>query len=155
MSFERQEYGRARAWLRKAEDVVGDLARTALSRHACSCLGYLYLVEGNLTAAFQNCPAMEIFPIGRIESDLAATLHQFSRRGNAYRALEDAAAHETRALALWRKEFGDRHYYVMKAWISLYRSRRLVQMACGGEQRPERVEYRSDTRGSCELCSSY
>src|SRR5882672_10998990 len=25
MSFERQEYGRARAWLRKAEDVVGDL----------------------------------------------------------------------------------------------------------------------------------
>jgi hypothetical protein len=32
---------------------------------------------------------------------------------------KEAIIHETRALAIWRQQFGDRHYYVMKAWISL------------------------------------
>src|SRR5712672_1620831 len=48
--------------------------------------------------------------------------------------VEDAAAHETRALALWRKEFGDRHYYVMKAWISLSS----LQASCGKWRDAER-----------------
>jgi uncharacterized protein HemY len=33
--------------------------------------------------------------------------------------LAKAAEHEEQALTLWRERFGDRHYYVMKAWISL------------------------------------
>jgi hypothetical protein len=39
--------------------------------------------------------------------------------GADFGRLGEAAVHEKKALAIWRQQFGDQHYYVMKAWISL------------------------------------
>jgi tetratricopeptide (TPR) repeat protein len=121
MSFERQEYGRARGWLRKAEDVVGDLGPDSPEQaRLLNAWGTLYLVEGNLTAAVQKLSrAVAISESVASRADLAATLHNLAGLEMHTGQVEDAAAHETRALALWREELGDRHYYVMKAWISL------------------------------------
>jgi uncharacterized protein HemY len=51
--------------------------------------------------------------------DLAAALHSLAAVEMQTRHLDEAVVHETRALAIWRQQLGDRHRYVMKAWISL------------------------------------
>ena len=51
--------------------------------------------------------------------DRAAALHNLAAVEMHRNRLAEAEAHETEALAIWRERFGERHYYVVKAWISL------------------------------------
>jgi tetratricopeptide (TPR) repeat protein len=114
ISFERREYGEARRWLREAEGLDPDAAERVRLLNAS---GTLHLVEGNLTAAQRDLS--QAVAVSATPADLAAALHNLAAVEMQTRRLEDATVHETKALALWRQELGDRHYYVMKAWIGL------------------------------------
>jgi tetratricopeptide (TPR) repeat protein len=77
-------------------------------------------VEGNLTAAERDLSrAVAISDSIATSLDLAAALHNLAAVEMHTRRLREATVHETKALAIWRQQLGDRHYYVMKAWISL------------------------------------
>jgi tetratricopeptide (TPR) repeat protein len=121
ISFERQEYTMARGWLRQAEDTLRGLGQDAPERvRLLNAWGTLHLVEGNLTAAERELSrAVEMSESMAAPTDLAAALHNLAAVEMHTGRLRDATAHEMKALAIWRRQFGDRHYYVMKALISL------------------------------------
>lgn len=121
VSFERHEYGESRRWLREAEDSLRGMSEGAPQRaRLLSARGTLYLVEGNLTAAEQDLSrAVAISESVATPPDLAAVLHNLAAVEMQMGQLNEAIIHETRALANWQRQLGDRHYYVLKAWISL------------------------------------
>jgi len=121
IAFERQDYTAARGWLRQAEDTLRDVGRDTPARvRLLNAWGTLHLVEGNLTAAEQELSrAVEMSEWLAAPSDLAAALHNLAAVEMHTGRLRDATANETKALTIWRQQFGDRHYYVMKALISL------------------------------------
>jgi tetratricopeptide (TPR) repeat protein len=117
VEFERRDYGQAGRWLNQAEEVIRDLPATAPERfRLLNARGTLHLVQGNLaTAEREISRAVEIAQ----PEDRAAALHNLAAVEMHRNRLAEAAGHEAQALALWRDRFGDRHNYVMKAWISL------------------------------------
>jgi len=121
VSFDLQHYDRARGWLQQAERSVCDPARNSPeSGRLLNAWGALHLVEGNLTAAERELSqAVEASPADELPNDLAVALHNLAAVEMHRRHLAEAAAHEEKALAMFRQQFGDRHYYVMKAQISL------------------------------------
>lgn len=129
VSFERQEYGQARGWLQEAEDTLRGLGRDTPERvRLLNDWGTLHLVEGNLTEAERDLAgALAISKSGASPADLAAALHNLAAVEMQTGRLGEATAHEAKALAIWRQQFGDRHHYVMKAWISLSS----IQGLCG------------------------
>jgi tetratricopeptide (TPR) repeat protein len=121
ISFERQDYSAARQWLAKADNVVGSFDENSPERvRLLNAWGTVHLVEGNLTAAQHNLSrAAAISESVATPADLAAVLHNLAAVEMHIGLLQDAASRERRALTLWRQHFGDRHPYVIKAWISL------------------------------------
>lgn len=121
ISFERQEYAQARRWLDQAETVIDGLEPDAPEHvRLLNNWASLFLVEGNLTAAEKNLSrAVKLLESAGDPLDLAATLHNLASVEMQTGRLDDATAHAIRALAIWRQQLGDRHPYVMKAWISL------------------------------------
>jgi len=121
VSFERQDYSEARRWLREEGEALAGRAADSPERvRLLSASGTLHLVEGNLIAAERDLrQAVAISESVAMPVDLAAALHNLAAVEMRTVHLEEAMAHETRALGLWRRQLGDRHYYVMKAWISL------------------------------------
>jgi len=115
VSFERQDYPAARGWLRQAIP-QDDAERIRL----LNAQGTLELVEGNLTAAERNLKrAADLSASAGNPLDAAAALHNLAAVEMHTGRLRDAESHERQALNLWRRELGDRHHYVLKAWISL------------------------------------
>ena len=121
VSFERQEYGKAHEWLREAEGELHGLRQDAPERlRLLNDWGTLHLVQGNLTAAERDLSrALAISESVATPPDVAALLHNLAAVEMQTGRLGLATLHETKALAILRQQFGDRHYYVMKAWISL------------------------------------
>jgi tetratricopeptide (TPR) repeat protein len=121
VEFERQDYGQAKRWLQQAAATIEGLPAGAPERvRLLNAWGTLHLVQGDLTAAEQELSrAVELGEAVAPPEDRAAALHNLAAVEMHRNRLAKAAAHEEQALALWRERFGDRHYYVMKAWISL------------------------------------
>jgi tetratricopeptide (TPR) repeat protein len=121
VAFERQEYGQARGWLQQAEDTLRGFGPNAPERvRLLNAWGTLHLVEGNLTAAERDLfRAVAVSESVARPLDLAAALHNLAAVEMHTGRLGEAAVHQTKALDIWRQQLGDRHYYVMKAWISL------------------------------------
>lgn len=121
VAFERQEYGLARGWLRDAEAVVSSFPSDAPERlRLVNAWGTLHLVQGNLTAAERELSSAVVLDESvATAADRAAVLHNLAAVEMQIGRLAEASVHQTRALELWRREFGERHHYVMKAWISL------------------------------------
>jgi tetratricopeptide (TPR) repeat protein len=121
ISFESQEYAAGEAWLHKAEDTIRSLGERAPERvRLLNAWGTLHLVEGNLTAAERDLSrAAALSESVATPPDLVAVLHNFAAVEMHTGRLGEALAHETKALTIWKREFGERHRYVMKALISL------------------------------------
>jgi tetratricopeptide (TPR) repeat protein len=121
LAFERQEYVAGGGWLRKAEDTLRGLDENTPERvRLLNAWGTLHLVEGNLTAAERDLSrAVALSEFVASPPDVAAALHNLAAVEMHTGRLWEAAAHETRALTIWKREFGGRHRYVMKALISL------------------------------------
>lgn len=121
VEFERQDYAQSKRWLHQAAETIEGLPAGAPERiRLLNAWGALHLVQGNLTAAERELTrAVELGEPVAPPEDRAATLHNLAAVEMHRNRLAKAFAHETQALALWRERFGDRHYYVMKAWISL------------------------------------
>jgi tetratricopeptide (TPR) repeat protein len=121
VEFERQDYAQAKRWLHQAAEMIEGLPAGAPERvRLLNAWGTLHLVQGDLTAAEQELSrAVELGEPVAPPEDRAAALHNLAAVEMHRNRLVEAAAHEEHALALWRERFGDRHYYVMKAWISL------------------------------------
>jgi tetratricopeptide (TPR) repeat protein len=121
VSFEREEYGQARAWLKEAEGALRGVNQHAPERvRLLNAWGTLHLVEGNLTAAERDLSQAVAMPEPLVTPlDRAAALHNLAAVEMQTGRLSEATVHETKALAIWRQQLGDRHHYVMKAWISL------------------------------------
>jgi tetratricopeptide (TPR) repeat protein len=121
VSFEREEYGQARAWLKEAEGALRGIGQDAPERvRLLNAWGTLHLVEGNLTAAERDLSLAVATPESvAAPLDRAAALHNLAAVEMQTGRLAEATVHETKALAIWRQQLGDRHHYVMKAWISL------------------------------------
>lgn len=121
VAFERQDYEEARRWLHEGlRETDASPADSPERIRLLTASGTLNLVEGNLTAAERDLSqAAATSERVATPSDLAAALHNLAAVEMQMRRLDEATVHETRALAIWRREFDDRHYYVMKAWISL------------------------------------
>lgn len=112
VSFEARDYDAARRWLGRAIP-SDDRDRSRL----LNARGTLHLVEGNLSAAARDLArAIDLTPGG---DGLAAVLHNLAAVEMHTGRLRDAIAHERKALDLWRAELGDRHAYVVKAWVGL------------------------------------
>jgi tetratricopeptide (TPR) repeat protein len=120
ISFDRQENAVAAGWLHKAEDTLAGVGQNAPERvRLLNAWGTLHLVEGNLTAAERDLSrAAELSESIATPPDLAAALHNLAAVEMHIGRLREAAAHETKALTIWKQQFGDRHPYVMKALIS-------------------------------------
>jgi tetratricopeptide (TPR) repeat protein len=119
VEFERQEYVRSERWLRQAEQAIDGLAANAPERvRLLNAWGALHLVRGNFRAAERQLSRSVQFG-DAVPEDRAAALHDLAAVEMHLRRLPEAVAHETQALGIWRARLGDRHYYVMKAWISL------------------------------------
>jgi tetratricopeptide (TPR) repeat protein len=121
VEFERQDYAQSKRWLHQAAETIEGLTTDAPERiRLLNAWGALHLVEGNLTAAERELSrAVELGEPVAPPEDRAAALHNLAAVEMHRNRLAEAFAHEAQALALWRERFGDRHYYVMKAWISL------------------------------------
>jgi tetratricopeptide (TPR) repeat protein len=121
VEFERQDYGQSERWLHQAEQTIEGLPSNAPERaRLLNAWGTLHLVQGNLTAAERELSrAVHLGEPAAPAEDHAAALHNLAAVEMHLGRLPEAAAHETQALAIWKKHFGERHYYVMKAWISL------------------------------------
>ncbi len=121
VEFERQDYTQAKRWLQQAAQTIDGLPAGAPERvRLLNAWGTLHLVQGDLTAAeHELSQAVELGEAVPTPEDRAAALHNLAAVEMHRSRLAEAAAHEKQALALWRERFGDCHYYVMKAWISL------------------------------------
>ena len=121
VEFERQGYAPSERWLHQAAETIEGLPAEAPEHvRLLNALGTLHLVQGNLTAAGRELSrALELGQSIAPPEDRAAVLHNLAALEMHRNRLAEAAAHETQALAIWRERFGERHYYVMKAWISL------------------------------------
>jgi tetratricopeptide (TPR) repeat protein len=121
VEFERQDYAQAKRWLQQAAETIEGLPAEAPERvRLLNAWGTLHLVQGELTAAQRELSrAVELGGSCAPLEDRAAALHNLAAVEMHRNKLAEAAAHEGQALALWRERFGDRHYYVMKALISL------------------------------------
>jgi tetratricopeptide (TPR) repeat protein len=121
VEFERQNYAQAKRWLNQAADAIEGLPAGAPERaRLLNAWGTLHLVQGDLRAAERELSnAVELGKPVAPPEDRAAALHNLAAVEMHRNRLAEAAAHEEEALALWRERFGDRHYYVMKGWISL------------------------------------
>ena len=120
VEFERQDYAQSERWLSQAAATVEGLPEEAPERfRLLNARGTLHLVQGNLTAAERDISRAVAFGGLVAPEDRAAALHNLAAVEMHQNRLGEAAAHEAQALAIWRERFGDRHYYVMKAWISL------------------------------------
>jgi tetratricopeptide (TPR) repeat protein len=118
VSFESRDYRKARGWLREAEETVRGLPADAPERvRLLNAWGTLYLVEGNAGAAQRNLAAA--ISRATAPADRAAALHNLAAAEMQTGNLRDAASHEREAIELAQREFGDRHRFVMKAWIGL------------------------------------
>jgi tetratricopeptide (TPR) repeat protein len=119
MAFERQDYAQTEAWLRQAE--VEGLELNGPERvRLLSNWGALHLVQGKLTAAERELSqSLQLGENVSAPEDRAAALHNLAAVEMHLGRLSEAAKHQTQALDLWRKILGERHYYVMKAWIGL------------------------------------
>ena len=113
-----RDYRQARGWLREAEETVRGLPADAPERvRLLNAWGTLYLVEGNAGAAQRNLAAA--ISRATAPADRAAALHNLAAAEMQTGNLRDAASHEREAIELAQREFGDRHRFVMKAWIGL------------------------------------
>ena len=121
VEFERQEYTESERWLQRAAETIQGLPAGAPERvRLLNAWGTMHLVQGNLTAAQRELSrAVELGELVAPPEDRAAALHNLAAVEMHRNLLAEAAAHEAQALAIWRERFGERHYYVMKAWISL------------------------------------
>jgi tetratricopeptide (TPR) repeat protein len=121
VEFERQDYAESERWLHQAAEIVEGLPAEALERvRLLNSLGTLHLVQGNLTEAERDLSrAVELGQSIAPPEDWAAALHNLAAVEMHWNRLGEASAHETQALAIWRERFGERHYYLKKAWISL------------------------------------
>ena len=120
VEFERQDYAQSERWLNQAAATLDGLPEEAPQRfRLLNARGTLHLVRGNLTAAERDISRAVAFGGLVAPEDRAAALHNLAAVEMHQNRLAEAAAHEAQALAIWRERFGDRHYYVMKAWISL------------------------------------
>lgn len=121
ISFERQEYATVGGWLRKAEAALYGLDEDTPERvRLLNAWGTLHLVEGNLTAAERDLSrAAGLAESMATPPDLAAALHNLAAVEMHTGRLREAAAHERKALTIWKQHLGDRHPYVMKALIGL------------------------------------
>jgi tetratricopeptide (TPR) repeat protein len=121
VNFERRDYAQSERWLHQADQTIRGLPADAPEHvRLLNAWGTLHLVRGNLTAAQQELSrAVELtVRVGRPE-DHAAALHNLAALEMNLGQASAAVAHETQALAIWQKQLGERHYYVMKAWIGL------------------------------------
>ena len=106
--------------MRQADEVVPGLAQDAPERvRLLNAWGTLHLVQGNLTAAERDLSRAVAISDAAAPPDLAAALHNLAAVEMQTGRLGPATVHQTKALEIWRRQFGDRHHYVMKAWISL------------------------------------
>jgi tetratricopeptide (TPR) repeat protein len=111
VEFERRDYAQAAQWLNQAVPASAPERFRLLNAR-----GTLHLVQGNLAAAERDISqALATAP----PEDRAAALHNLAAIKMHRSRLSEAEEYETQALALWRERFGDRHHYVLKAWISL------------------------------------
>lgn len=111
MAINRGDYRQARQWLRKAEDSQQGRPHVQLLNARAT----LHLVEGNLSAAKRDLSRAASIS----EKADAGTLHNLASVEMQTGRLKLAAEHQHKALTIWRQQFGDRHEYVMRAWISL------------------------------------
>jgi len=120
MAFERQDYTQTEVWLRQAEQVEG-LEENGRERvRLLGNWGALHLVQGKLTAAERELSrSVQLGEKIAAPEDRAAALHNLAAVEMHLGRLSEAARHQTEALDLWRKALGERHFYVMKAWIGL------------------------------------
>jgi tetratricopeptide (TPR) repeat protein len=120
VTFEQQDYGQTRHWLRAATDAIRSLPPDAPEQlRLLTARGALYLVEGNLTAAERDLAQAAASRTSLPARDRAAALHNLAAVEMHSGRLREASTHEKQALTIWRCEFGDRSGYVVKAWISL------------------------------------
>lgn len=121
VEFEGGGYAQSERWLHQAAETIEGLPTEAPEHvRLLNALGTLHLVQGNLSAAERELSrAVELGQSIAPPEDRAAALHNLAAVEMHRNRLAEAAAHETQALAIWRERFGERHYYVMKAWISL------------------------------------
>jgi tetratricopeptide (TPR) repeat protein len=132
VEFERKAYARSERWLTEAERVAERLPANAPERvRLLNAWGTLHLVRGNLTAAERDLSRAAALAEGE---DRAAALHNLAAAEMHMGRLPDAAAHETEALEIWRERLGERHSYVMKAWVGLSSAQALQGNWVGAER---------------------
>src|SRR6185295_7592855 len=104
----------------KADDVIRDLDSDAPERvRLLNAWGTIHLVEGAVTAAQRELSqAVELSESIATPPDFGAALHNLAGVEMQIGQLSHALIHETRALAILRREFGERHHYVLKALVS-------------------------------------
>jgi tetratricopeptide (TPR) repeat protein len=118
LAFESRDYRKARGWLRDAEASTAGLPAESPERmRLLNAWGTLYLVEGNSSAAERSLTAA--LSMARTKADRAAALHNLAAAEMQTGRLREATSHEREAIELGEREFGDRHRFVMKAWIGL------------------------------------
>jgi tetratricopeptide (TPR) repeat protein len=116
IDFNRQDYDAAERWLHQAEQLGQPSGRPRL----LAARGTLHLVRGNLTAAQRDLSqALDLTTADAPPEDRAAVLHNLAAVEMQIGHLTDAENHQRQALGLWRGRLGDRHDYVLKAWIGL------------------------------------
>jgi tetratricopeptide (TPR) repeat protein len=121
LEFERQDYAQAKRWLYQAEQTIDGLPAEAPERvRLFNAWGTLHLVQGNLTAAERELSrSARLGESTAPAEDRAAALHNLAAVEMHLSRFPEAEVHETQALEIWRGRLGERHYYVMKAWIGL------------------------------------
>src|SRR5207245_7746801 len=110
----------AERWLHQAEQTLDGLPADAPERvRLLNAWGTLHLVAGNLTTAERELSRAVQLSQSAAPLDRAAALHNLAAVEMHLSRLPEAVAHQTQALEIWRNHLGERHYYVMNAWISL------------------------------------
>ena len=118
VAFEQRDYREARAWLREAEVSARKLPEKSPERvRLLNAWGTLHLVEGNLTAAERSLA--DAARLASAANDRAAALHNLAAIEMQSGRLHEAMLHENEAIQLWQQHFGERHHFVMKAWVGL------------------------------------
>jgi tetratricopeptide (TPR) repeat protein len=121
MAFNQSDYVRSERWLKAAEDYLRKRPANDPDRiRLLSAKAALHLVEGRLTAAERDLSAAAAIA-RRNEASffLAGILHNLASVEMQTGRLDEAHDHQQQALSLFTSEFGERHEYVMRAWISL------------------------------------